>query len=137
MTRYKLAVLAFVLAGCIGCGGSPDGDGGSPTGPTGDGGGGTGSGGSGCTRPAAPGNFVATVSLNSVVFTWAGVGNAIDYSLLIGNTPSTSNVMSTNTSQTTYNWNGVNSGTYYARVEARNMCGSGASSSEVVFTIAS
>lgn len=132
MTRYRLAVLACVLAGCVGCGSGSEGDGGSPTGPAGGGGSGSGS---GCNRPAAPGNFVANVSLNSVVFTWGAVNNVIDYTLLVGSAPGTSNVMSTNTSQTSYNWNGVNGGRYYARVEARNSCGSGAASSEVTFTI--
>ena len=137
MTRCKLTALALVLAAGIGCGGGADGDGGSPTGPTGGGGGGTGSGNGGCTRPSAPGNLTASVNLNSVVFTWSPVNSTTDYSLLVGNGPSTSNVLSTNTSQTNYTWNGVNRGTYYARVEARNSCGSGASSNEVTFTIVS
>ncbi|MGH9349610.1 MAG: fibronectin type III domain-containing protein [Vicinamibacterales bacterium] len=139
MTSYKLALLAVMVAACVSCGGSGEGDnGGSPTSPSGGGSGsgsGGGGGGSGCTRPSAPGNLAAMVSSNNAVFTWSPVGGVIDYQVLVGPSPGTSTVMSTNTTHTSYNWNGISRGTYYVRVEARNSCGSSPSSNEVSFTI--
>ena len=43
--------------------------------------------------------------------------------------------MFTNTTITTFQWNGVSPGTYYARVDARNACGTSPSSNIVAFTI--
>lgn len=130
MNAYGRVLLALVVAGGIACGGEGDGGGGdnaSPTSPTPTS--------SGCSRPAAPSNFQAAVTGNNAAFSWSAVSGAIDYDIRVGTGPGSSNVLSTNTTQTTYNWNGINSGTYYARVEARNSCGSGQSSNEVSFRI--
>lgn len=129
MTRCTLALLAVLAIGSVACGGSDDGggDSGSPTSPTG--------GGGGCNRPGAPVNVAAAVSFSSVVFSWSAVNSARDYVIMVGSTPGTSNMLSTNTTQTSYNWNGVPPGTYHVRVEARNTCGSGAPSTQVTFAI--
>lgn len=89
---------------------------------------------SGCTRPSAP-HLQVSLDGNRVTFTWSAVNGAIDYTIYIGTSPNSSNLVRTNTSQTNYAWNGANRGTYYASVHARNNCGSGDSSNEVVFTI--
>lgn len=88
---------------------------------------------SGCTRPSAP-QLQVSLDGNHVTFTWSAV-NAIDYTIYIGTTPNSSNLVRTNTTQTNYSWNGANRGTYYATVHPRNNCGSGNPSNEVVFTI--
>jgi hypothetical protein len=88
----------------------------------------------GCSRPPAPSNFAVALSESRAVFTWSAVNGAIDYTIRVGTTSGASNVISTNTTQTTYAWNGTARGTYFATVEARNSCGSGASASWISFT---
>jgi hypothetical protein len=139
MRSYIFALLVVVAAGGAACGGGDDAGGiGGPSAPSptsgGSASGGNGGGGS-CPRPAPPGNFAATVSFNSVALTWSGVSGANDYLIAVGPNPNTSTTLSTNTTQTAYNWNGVAPGRYYARVEARNSCGSGQPSTEISFTI--
>jgi hypothetical protein len=73
------------------------------------------------------------MSGSSRVFTWNASANAADYEIQIGGTSGGSNLVYTNTTQTTYSWTGAGPGTYYARVNARNSCGSSAPSNEVVF----
>src|SRR5687768_4232045 len=70
----------------------------------------------GCSRPPAPSNFAVAVSESRALFTWSPISGAIDYTIRIGTTMGTANVISTNTSQTTYAWNGTGQGTYYATV---------------------
>jgi hypothetical protein len=66
------------------------------------------------------------------VFTWNASAGAADYFIQIGEASGSSNLIYTNTSQTTYSWTGASPGTYYARVHARNSCGSSAPSNEIV-----
>jgi hypothetical protein len=87
-----------------------------------------------CSRPPAPSNFAVALSESRAVFTWSAVSGAIDYTIRVGTTMGTANVISTNTSQTTYAWNGTERGNYFATVEARNSCGSGASAAWISFT---
>jgi Fibronectin type III domain len=124
-------MLACLVVGTIRCGGDRDvHETASPTAPTS-----VGSTTNGCTSPAAPSNLTATVSGTTVVFNWSGVTGANDYMVRVGTTSGSSNVLSTNTTQTNYTWKGVDRGTYYARIEARNSCGNSPSSNEAVFTI--
>ena len=117
------AVLVVLLAvSSVSCGG--DDDGGSPTSPSG----------GNCSRPGAPANFGVALSGSSAVFTWTAVSGAIDYTLRVGTSAGAANVISTNTTQTSYTWNGTGRGTYFATVEARNACGSGAASLQLSFT---
>ena len=83
--------------------------------------------------PAAPGNLRVTVTDSMRVFTWNAVSNVQDYFIQIGSSSGMSNLIDTNTTQTTYTWTGANAGTYYARVYARNSCGSGPNSNEISF----
>lgn len=83
--------------------------------------------------PAAPGNLRVTVTDSMRVFNWNTVSNVQDYFIQIGSASGESNLVNTNTTQTTYTWTGAGPGTYYARVYARNSCGSGPNSSEISF----
>jgi hypothetical protein len=130
------AVLVMVAAGAIACGGggveeNNTGSNPSPTAPS-DGGGST----SGCTRPDSPSGLRADVSGSRVLLSWNAVNTATQYDVLIGSVSGSSNLLATNTTQTSYNWNGAPRGRYYARVEAKNQCGNGPPSAEVAFDIA-
>ena len=83
--------------------------------------------------PAAPGNLGVSVNGSTRVFTWNSVSNANDYFIQIGSGSGQSDLINTNTSQTTYTWTGAGPGTYYARVYARNSCGSGPNSNQISF----
>ena len=85
-----------------------------------------------CT-PAAPGNLAVSVNGSTRVFTWNAVSNAQDYFIQIGSGSGGADLINTNTSQTTYTWTGGSPSTYYARVYARNSCGSGPNSTEISF----
>lgn len=84
-----------------------------------------------CT-PGAPGNLQAAVSGSTRTFTWSAVSNAADYFILVGTESGRSDLVNTNTTQTTYVWTGASPGRYYARVYARNSCGSSANSTEII-----
>ena len=83
--------------------------------------------------PAAPGNLRVTVTGSTRVFNWNAVSGAQDYFIQIGNSSGAKDLIDTNTTQTTYAWTGGNASTYYARVYARNSCGSGPNSTELTF----
>ena len=139
MTRTGLATAATVAMLAIGCSG---GDTGTPTSPSintgstsgsGSAGGAGGTGGTTSCRPAAPTNLRVSVNGSMRVFTWDPVANILDYTIQVGSQSGGSDQINTNTTQPTFNWNGQGPGTYYARVSARNSCGSGANSAEIVF----
>jgi len=67
------------------------------------------------------------------LFTWNTSATAADYFIQIGSSSGSSDLIYTNTSQTNYSWTGAGPGTYYARVHARNSCGSSAPSNQIVF----
>lgn len=83
--------------------------------------------------PSAPGNLRVDIFNSTRTFTWNASPNAVDYFIQIGTHSGTSDLVNTNTSQTTYAWTGAGPSTYYARVHARNSCGSSGNSNEVVF----
>jgi hypothetical protein len=135
MTRISCAAAALVAALSIGCSGS---EGGAPTAPTPapstpTSGGGAPPTTSSCA-PAAPSNLRVTVNVSERVFTWNSVSNAQDYFIQIAKTGSSDPfLVDTNTSQTTYTWNGQSPGNYWARVYARNSCGSSPNSESISF----
>ena len=89
----------------------------------------------GC-KPAAPGNLRVTITGSMRVFTWNTVSNVQDYFIQIGNVNTASgnpDLIDTNTTQTTYTWTGASAGNYWARVYARNSCGSGPNSEQISF----
>jgi hypothetical protein len=87
----------------------------------------------GC-KPAAPGNLRVSITDNVRVFTWNSVSNVQDYFIQIGTAGSdNADLINTNTSQTTYTWAGAQPANYWARVYARNSCGSGPNSEQISF----
>lgn len=86
--------------------------------------------------PAAPNNLRLSANGSTRVFNWDAVSNAQDYFIQIGHAGQASgaaDLIDTNTSQTTYTWAGASAGNYWARVYARNSCGSGANSTQIFF----
>jgi len=84
--------------------------------------------------PAAPSNFKVTTTDSTRVFTWNAVPNVQDYFIQIARVGSNDGyLVDTNTTQTTYRWSGNSQGNYWARVYARNSCGSGANSEQLFF----
>jgi hypothetical protein len=79
-----------------------------------------------------PANLRATVVDTRRTLTWNAVANATDYFVLIGSSQGKADLVNTNTSQPTYQWNGASPGTYYARVYARTACGS-SPNAELIF----
>lgn len=86
--------------------------------------------------PPVPANLAVVQTGGSTrVFTWNASSGAADYFIGIGSSSGSANLIYTNTTQTTYSWTGtgVTSAFYYARVYARNSCGSSNWSTELVF----
>lgn len=88
-----------------------------------------------CPLPPNPANLVESHVATRVDLSWSASSGAAEYVVIVGSEPSSSNSLFTNTSQTRYSWGGVRVGTYYARVQAKNACGTSGSSNEVMFTV--
>ena len=135
MTRVTLCVAAIAAAVAAGCSGSEGGA--TPTAPSAS----TSSGGTvapqaSCTMPAAPANLhVDSVQGSTVSLSWSAVSGATQYLVLVGSTSGSSDELSTNTSQAAYTTGGVKVGHHYARVQAKNACGTSGSSNQVDFTV--
>ena len=135
MTRFSCAAVALVAALTAGCSGSEGGTT-TPTAPTTTPSTTATGGGSPTTQsclPAAPGNLRVSVTDSMRVFTWDSVGNAQDYFIQIARTGNDDYIINTNPSQTTYTWTGAAPASYWARVYARNSCGSGPNSNQISF----
>ena len=135
MTRFTCAAAALVAALGVGCSGG-EGGAATPTSPTPTASTPSTGGSSPTTQsclPAAPGNFRVTISDSTRVFTWNSVSNVQDYFIQIARVGNDDFLVNTNTSQTTYTWAGFAPGNYWARVYARNSCGSGANSETLSF----
>ena len=87
--------------------------------------------------PGVPGNLTVTYTGvgNTRVFNWNVADKAVDYFIGVGTASGASDLIYTNTTQPTYTWTGQSMGNllYYARVYARNSCGSSANSNEISF----
>ena len=135
MARVSLWIAVLAAAVAAGCSG---GDGGAtPTSPSAS----TSSGATppqaNCTMPSAPANLhVDSLQGTTVSLAWSAVSGATEYIVLVGSTSGSSNELSTNTSQTSYAYGGVKPGVHYARVQAKNACGSSGSSNTVDYTVA-
>jgi hypothetical protein len=90
-----------------------------------------------CSPPNAPANLVVTAIDTRVTLTWSAVSGITEYIVLIGSAASNSNELLTNTTNTTYQWNGAALGQHYARILAKNTCGTSGSSNEVAFRVTS
>jgi hypothetical protein len=129
MKRIISVLTVAVLAAA--CGGGSD-DLGGPSGSTGANPSQTGS----CTLPSRPTNLTAAALGTGATLTWSPSNGATEYLVLVGTSPSSSDTLLTNTTQTQYSWTGIRPGRHYARVQGKNACGTSASSNEAEFTIA-
>jgi hypothetical protein len=82
-----------------------------------------------------PANLRVSSQGTVVTLQWNSVNGATEYLVLVGSAPSSSDRVSTNTTNTSYTWT-ASPGRQYARVQAK--CGGsfGSSSNEVEFTVA-
>jgi hypothetical protein len=97
-------------------------------------------GGGGCaTAPGAPsGLTVIANTAGTVVLTWtAAAGAPTTYIVEAGSASGLSNLANSDLggAGTTLTATGVGAGTYYVRIRARNACGTGPASNEVVLTV--
>ena len=85
--------------------------------------------------PSAPGNLRVTQQVGTAVaFAWNSVSNATEYLVLVGKSSGNSGELFTNTTQTQHT-DTFSTGTHYARVQAKNTCGTSGSSNEVEFFV--
>ena len=128
----RFGVLSIVLAAAVtgACGGA-DGASSSPTGPSS-----TTTTSSQPQAPAScvPANLTASVASTVVTLQWSAVNGAAEYTVLVGSTPSSSDQLSTNTTNSNYIWT-ARPGRQYARVQAKCGVAWGGSSNEVEFTV--
>ena len=130
----RVGILSIVLAAAVtaACGGA-EGASSSPTGPS-----------SPTPSPSSPqpqapascvpANLTASIAVSVVTLQWSAVSGATEYTVLVGSTPSSSDQLSTNTTNSNYTWT-ARPGRQFARVQAK--CGGawGGSSNEVEFTV--
>lgn len=88
-----------------------------------------------CELPGAPDNLSADVSGSSVSLSWSEVGEASDYVVLVGWTPTSAETLLTNTASSRHSIASLPSGTHFARVHAHNWCGTSDSSGAITFTV--
>jgi hypothetical protein len=132
----RAGVLSIVLAAAVtgACGGA-DGASSSPTGPSS-----TSTPTSSQPQPqpsqgsCVPANLRVGMVGTVVTLEWNAVSGATEYLVLVGSTPSSSDRLSTNTTNSSYTWT-ASPGRQYARVQAKCAGSWGASSNEVEFTV--
>jgi hypothetical protein len=71
----------------------------------------------------------------AVTLVWSPVADASDYVVLVGNTPSSADLLLTNTTEPAQTIDGAEPGNHFAHVRAHNWCGTSESSEPVSFTI--
>lgn len=87
------------------------------------------------TPPGSASPFSFSQSGALVVLVWAGVAGSQDYVLEVGSGPGLSNLLVAPLGAVTSLSAVAPPGRYYARIRARNACGSGPASNEIVATI--
>lgn len=90
---------------------------------------------SSCTVPDVPANLSADVDGASVSLEWSSVGDAADYVVAIGWSPSSAETLLTNTTDAHHWIETLPVGTHFARVHAHNWCGTSPASEAVSFAI--
>jgi len=88
-----------------------------------------------CPLPASASPFQFSQSGAFVVLVWAGVAGAGEYVIEVGSASGMSNLLVTSLGATTSISASAPPGTYYARIRAKNGCGLGAASNEIVVTV--
>ncbi len=82
-----------------------------------------------------PANLRVTNKQGTVVtLAWDAVSNATEYMVLVGSAPSSSDQLSTNTTNTNYTWT-AKTGQQYARVQAKCNGQFGGSSNEIDYSV--
>ena len=89
----------------------------------------------GCNLPVSPSPFTYSQSGSFVVLAWAGAAGAEDYVIEVGAAPGLSNILVQGLGATTSVSTFAPAGVYHARIRARNRCGAGPASNEIVVTI--
>jgi hypothetical protein len=89
----------------------------------------------GCPIPGSASPLSFSRSGAYVVLVWAGAAYAEDYVIDVGSAPSLSNILVTSLGRTTSVGTVAPPGHYYARIRAKNRCGYGPASNEIVVTI--
>jgi hypothetical protein len=77
---------------------------------------------------------VVSIQGTSVTLQWNAVSGASEYLVLVGSAPSSSDQLSTNTTNSNYTWT-AKTGRQYARVQAKCNGSFGSSSNEVEYTV--
>jgi all-beta uncharacterized protein len=96
------------------------------------------SGAGGCSSaPAAPAGLTGSVNGTTVTLGWGSVGGASSYVLEAGSAPGLSNLVVSDQGGATSLTATASPGTYYVRVKAKNACGTGAPSNEIVLAVQS
>jgi len=90
---------------------------------------------SSCAVPGAPEDLSADVTGTTVSLSWSTVGDASDYVVLVGWSPTSSETVFTNASGPHHAIDDLPRGTHFARVHAHNWCGTSASSEPITFTV--
>jgi hypothetical protein len=94
------------------------------------------SGSTGCPLPSAPGSFAASAAGLIASFQWAAAsGNPTSYVLEAGSSSGSANLASVDLGLTTQFSSPAPAGTYFLRVRARNGCGAGPASNEVMLVV--
>jgi len=88
-----------------------------------------------CQTPGAASPFSFSQSGPMVVLVWAAAAGAQDYVIEVGSSPGLSNILVAPLGATTTLTAMAPPGRYYARIRARNACGLGAASNEIVVVI--
>jgi hypothetical protein len=88
-----------------------------------------------CVALSAPASFSFSQSGALVVLVWAGVANATDYVIEVGSAPGSSNILVAPVGAVTSLSAMAPPGRYYVRVRARNACGAGAASNEILVVV--
>jgi hypothetical protein len=92
--------------------------------------------GSACPALTAPNPLSATVSGSLVTLVWGGVGGATSYVLEAGSASGATDVVTVDLGTTATSFAGTaGHGTYYVRVRAKNGCGTGSASNEVIVNV--
>jgi hypothetical protein len=100
------------------------------------------SGGSAPTNPApgncavpAPANLRVSFRMQSLIeLSWDAVANSTGYTLLVGTSPTSNDIMRADMASTSYRYAAQN-GRQYARVQARATCGAGAISNAIEYSV--
>jgi hypothetical protein len=88
-----------------------------------------------CPMPSTPAGLMQTVNASSVQLSWQAAAGATSYVLEAGSSANSSNLLASDIGNTTTLSATAPPGTYYVRVRARNACGTGAPSNEVVVLV--